>query len=330
MEQQKNYHKARVWSLAFVGVLVLIIGGMLVSIITNPYDSGVLMGASLSGNNQYGGKVAATKDYVFMARPEGVVQYNQAEATSKVVYEGQVSHLNPYDGWVYFVEDGGIYRIAYYGGEKQPLGNAKNVTYMSVNGLWIYYLQQDGNIGKLRTDGKQQRLITDGKVKFTAFESDNRIIVATDGTTIYRMKTDGTDCLELATGKNITRMLYTLDRLFYCDDGQVKQIKSVEAGRDDGTTYGELAATVFTYDVNQENRGQIFYLKDGQLWVRLLASPQKGHEQEEDFYLAHVADAVDLYSVDADVYYHDTAGGLHRVYIGRTNDQYQTQVEVVE
>ncbi len=328
MEQQ--YHKARTLSLVFVVIVAVIVIGMVVGILSTPYDSGVLVGASLSGNNQYGGKLTASNDYLFYVQEGKVIQHNRESAQTKVIYEGNVTHLNPYDGWLYFVENGTIWRIAYYGGGKVQMGTADKVTFMSVNGLWIYYLQQDGRIGKMRTDGKEQRLITDGNIRFTAFESANRIIVATDGVKLYRMKTDGTACSVLSDGTRISRMIYTLDRLFYCDDGQVKQIKSVEAGQDDGTTYGGLTATVFTYDVDSENRGQIYYLKDGQLWVKKLQSPQRGHEKEEDYYLAHVPDAVDLYSVDSDVFYHNAEGKLHRVYISRSEETYQTQVEIVE
>lgn len=327
---EQNYNKARGISLVFVAIVAIVIACMVVGILSQPYDSGILIGTSLSGNNQYGGTVTAGNDYLFYVQNGGIVQEERDGDGVKTIYEGDVSYLNPYDGWLYFVEDGAIWRIAYYGGGKTQMGNVQNVTMMSVNGLWIYYLQQDGNIGKLQTNGQGQRLITDGKVKFTAFESANRIVVATDGKAIYRMRTDGTDLQTVAQGENITRMLYTLDNLVYCDNGQIHMIKSVEAGQDDGVKFDGLQAEVFTYDVDSENRGQIFYMKDDQLWVKKLRTPQKGHEEEKDIFLANAKHVTDLYSVASDVFYHTTSGELVRVYVSENRDKVQTQVEVVE
>ncbi len=327
-KQQRNYTKARRVSLVFVAIIGVILVAMLYGILSTPYDSGVLAGAALSGNNQYGGKVVASNDYLFYVHDGKVIQQSKDSGDKKTIYEGDVSYLNPYDGWLYFVEDGAIWRIAYYGGQKVQIGTADKVTLMSVNGLWIYYLQQDGIIGKVRSDGQEQRNITDGGMVFTAFESANRILLATDGKNIYQMKTDGADCKVLVKGSNITRMIYTLDNLFYCDNGQIKLIKSVEAGQDDGTTFDGVAAEIFTYDVDRENRNQLIYVKDGQLRARKLRTIV--HADEEDFLLDHVSDIVDLYCVNGDLYYHDTTGKLYHMYISEVEKGFETETSLMK
>lgn len=327
-KHQQNYTKARRVSLVFVAVIAIILVAMLWGILSTPYDSGVLAGAALSGNNQYGGKVVASNDYLFYVQEGKVIQQSKEDGQAKVIYEGDASHLNPYDGWLYFLEAGTIQRIAYYGGQAVQIGTADQVTLMSVNGLWIYYLQQDGTIGKVRSDGQEQRAITDGSIAFTAFESANRILLATDGKNIYQMKTDGADCKVLVKGTNITRMIYTLDNLFYCDDGRIKLIKSVEAGQDDGTTFDGVSAELFTYDVDHENRNQLIYVKDGQLWARKLRSIV--HDKEEEFLLGTVTDIVDLYCVNGDLYYHDAVGNLYHMYLSETEQGFETETRVVE
>ena len=325
--EQNNHNKALKLSVIFVVLIAVIIGGMLLIIGTAPYDSGILAGATLSGNNQYGGTLAHTNDYMFYVVNHQILQYDEEAEQTKVIYNGNasISHLNPFDGWLYFVEQGNIYRIAYYGGAKEPFVETGSVKMMSVNGLWIYYCDQNGIISKIRTDQKGQKSLTDGTVKFTAFEAANRIILATDGKNIYRMKTDGTDCNVLVKGSNISFMLYTLDDLYYADNGTVKRIKSVEAKQNDGTVFTEVAADLFNYNIDSENRGQLFFMKDGQLTVRKLQTIK--HKKDEERALATLTDVTDLYSVGTDIYYHNKAGQL---YLVRINDSEVSPPELIK
>ena len=321
MKQNHNEKAARRLSIIFVAFVVAITVGILGSIFLAPYDTGILIGASLSGNNQYGGELTVTNDYLFYLQGNTVMRQQRGGEELEKVYEGDVSYLNPFDGWLYFLQDGKIMRTTYYGGLVTQLGQADNIQMMSVNGLWIYYLTDEGKLFKLRADGEQLFPLTDGSVKFTSFESANRIILATDGKDIYRMKMDGTELSKYKKGTNITRMLYTLDNLYYCDNGKVVQVKSVQAMQDDGCKFSELNAEIFTYNINAENRGCVYYVKGDELRVRKLQTIK--HKEEEDVLLTKVTDIADLYSVDGDLYYHDTKGNLFFV---RINDA-ETTVE---
>ncbi len=325
--EQNNQKKATLLSVVFISLMVLIVAGMLLAIALTPYDSGILAGASLSGNNQYGGTLAYSNDYVFYVVGEQIMRHAPEEQQTQSIYTGtgKLSHLNPFDGWLYFVENGTIKRIAYYGDQPTVIGSAQNVTAMSVNGLWIYYCDTDGILHKIRTDGEKYARLTDGSIPFTTFESANRIILATDGKNIYRMKTDGADCKVLVEGIDISFMLYTLDNLYYADNGVVKQLKSVEARQDDGTSYTEIAVDLFNYNTDSEHRGQLFYLKDGQLKVRKLQTIQ--HAKEEERPLCTLTDVQDLYAVGGDIYYHDKAGQL---YLVRINDSEVSPPEAVK
>ncbi len=323
MEQNHNEKAARKLSIVFVAFVVAITVGILGSIFLAPYDTGILIGSSLSGNNQYGGELTVTNDYLFYLQGNTIMRQQRGGEELEKVYEGNVSYLNPFDGWMYFLQDGKIMRTTYYGGMVTQLGTADNIKMMSVNGMWIYYLTDEGKLFKLRADGERLFTLTDGSVKFTAFEAANRIILATDGKDIYRMKMDGTGLCLYREGTNITRMLYTLDNLYYCDSGNVIQVKSVEAKQNDGATYGELTAEIFTYNINSENRGCIYYVKGDELRVRKLQTIK--HKEEEDVLLTKVSDVKDLYSVDADLYFHDTKGNLFFVRI----NQAETVIEPV-
>ncbi len=322
MEINQNEKPARKLAIVFVAFVLAVTVGVLGAIVLSPYDTGILSGASLSGNNQYGGELTVTNDYLFYLQKGAIMRQQRGGEELETVYQGNVSYLNPFDGWLYFLQNGCIYRTTYYGGMVTQMGTAQNVKSMSVNGLWIYYLTQNGELFKMRTDGEQLFQLSNGSVKFTAFEAANRIILATDGKNIYRMKMDGTACSVLREGKNITRMLYTLDNLFYCDNGEVLQVKSVEANQNDGTTYGGITADIFTYNINAENRGCVYYVKGEELRVRKLQSIQ--HAQEEDVFLTKVPDITDLYSVDGDLYYHDKAGNLFFVRINEAETTVET------
>ncbi len=318
MEMNPSEQKARKISYWFVAIAALLVVAVLLTVLLIPYDSGLLMGTALSGNNQQGGEIAYTNDYLFYVQNGQIMQYDKGNDTTKSIYTGKVSYLNPMEGWLYFVENGQIHRIAYYGGIKTAIGDTQKVTMMSVNGLWIYYLDEQGCLHKIRSDGEKHSQLTDGSIPFTAFESANRIILATDGTAIYQMLTDGTECQELCRGTNISMMLYTLDHLYYCDNGQIKRIQSVEAGQADGTDFAPLEATLFNYDVNDENRGLLYYVKDEQLYLRKLQSILEEHSKEEEVLLAKTPGITDLYSIDSDVFYHDQEGNFFRVRINQT------------
>jgi hypothetical protein len=316
MDTKQKELRARTISLAFVISIGLILAAILLVVFATPYDSGVLSGASLSGNNQYGGLVTASRDYLFYVQDDCIMRSSLVEEEpAQKIYDGNATCLNPYDGWLYFLQEGKIMRIAYYGGGSMQIGTVDNVKQMSVNGLWIYFLDENGRLGKVRSDGEAQRLFSDESVAFTAFESANRIVLATDGKDIYSMKTDGSQLQRLVEGKAISRMIYTLDSLYYCDEGQIKEIRSVEAGRDDGTSYGGVSAEIFNYNTDSRGRGQIFYVANGQLRVRKLESVE--NETEEDVLLCKAQGLVDLYSIGSDLYYHNTKGQLFQV---RIND----------
>lgn len=316
MEINKNEKPARRLAICFVIFVAVVIVGILGTILAVPYDTGILIGSSLSGNNQYGGELTVTNDYMFYVQEGTVVRTQRGGEETLTVYQGEVSYLNPFDGFLYFVQNGKIMRTTYNGTFPIQMGSADNVKMMSVNGSWIYYLTNTGDLFKLRTDGEKCFALTEkNDVKFTAFEAANRIVLATDGKNMYRMRMDGTECTVIAKGTNITRMVYTLDNLYYCDNGDVLQIKSVEAKQSDGTSYGGVKAPIFTYNVDSENRGCIYYWNNGELRVRKLQTIQ--HNKEEDMLLTKVQDLTDLYSVDGDLYFHDTAGSLFFVKVNQ-------------
>ncbi len=308
-----NEASARRISYAFLAVAAVIIAALLFGILAEPYDSGVLSGSNLSGNNQYGGTLCATNDYLFFVTGGALVREERATGKREEVMQGDLRCLNPYDGWLYYLCDGGIYRVGYFGGQPLALGPERGVTSMSVNGLWLYYLQ-NGSLYKVRTDGRHRSRLTGDNVTVTAFEAANRLVVYTDGRTLYRMRTDGSDVAVLAEGGSISRMLYTLDDVFYCDGGEVKRLASVEAGRREAAEFSPLAATVFTYDVNARGRGQLYYLKGDELWLRQLRSVEDAAEEER--LLLRGVQAVDLYSAAGRLFYHTGQGELFEVTVG--------------
>ena len=306
-ERQKP---ARLPALVFVALVALIGLGMLWAIVSTPYDSGVLAGAALSGNNQYGGAVTATNDYLFYVADGGIQRVDRGTGERQTVYTGPASYLNAYDGWLYFVADGRIVRMAYYGGLGSFVGACDSVSMLSVNGLWLYYTDGAGALYKVRADGRQTTCLTGPDVTVKAFEAANRIVVFTDGKTLYRMKTDGADRQVLAEGP-VERMLYTLDDVYYAAGGAVNRLQSVEAGRPDGTSFSPLQADLFTFTTTQKGRGMVYYYANGALRLRLLQSGEDPLEEEST--VLAVDRPRDLYVIGTDLLFHTADGTLMRV-----------------
>ncbi len=306
--------KAKITALTFIAIIVLLIAGIIIPVFVLPYDSGILSSANLMGNLNFGGKIAETTDYIFKVEGNKIIRTDKSTMENPLtIYEsktGKPEFLNPFDGWVWFIDNGKIFRIAYYGQVMQEFTTPNGASKMSVNGSWIYFVDSaDNKVYKIRDNGKNFKPVTGMAVK--SYACDNRKILFLDlQNNLHVADTDGSDDKILDT--NVSLFTYTLDELFYIKNGEILHVPSLVAGYDAGLTYTSVKADVFNYTTNKaDGRGRLFFVKDNTLFVKQLATENNNMEQVAT--LDNKAGKVDtIYCVDGMIYY-GTKDGLKEI-----------------
>lgn len=297
--------KAKITAIIFIGVVILVLAGIIIPVCVLPYDSGILSSANLMGNLNFGGGMGETTDYIFETVDNKIVRYEKGSKNDPlVIYESAIDkpeYLNPYDGWVWFVDGGKIFRIAYYGQVIQEFTTPNGASRMSVNGSWIYFMDAvDNKVYKIRDNGDSLKPVT--KVPVKSYASDNRKIVFIDmENNLCVANTDGSDSKILDTDVSI--FTYTLDELYYLKDGVILHIPSLAAGYDAGLIYTPEKAETFTYATDTANgRGRLFFLRENTLYCKQLATENNNTEQ-----LVTLAEGLEdiqvMYYISGRIYY---------------------------
>lgn len=313
MSDHKNDVKsAKKTAALFVGLAVVIAAVIIGTMLIMPYDPGTLAPATLSSNLSYGGLVTETDDYIFYRTKSGDLgRISRENGETTVIYEGNVSFLNPLDGFLYFIDGGDIKKTTYFGTVSETVGDVTGVRKMSLNGNWIYFVGQDFYLYKMRNDGKMLTKLSDGCID--GFTADNRVVVYSDESGIHKIASDGTGKTDLADGK-VDNFCYTLDDLYYCTDGKIKRISSVVSGVDVGLNFNEVMGSVFAFTTDTSGRGVLFYL-DGAGTIHQKNLESERERSEEDVALISAPDAADLFYAGGQLYYHDQNGDLFAVTI---------------
>ncbi len=297
--------KAKVTALVFILVIVLILAGIIIPVFVLPYDSGILSSANLAGNLNFEGQMCETTDYIFKVEGNKIIRTDKNTMENPLtIYEsekGIPTYLNPFDGWIWFIDGGKIYRLAYYGQVMQELSIPNGATRLSVNGSWIYFVDaKDSKVYKVRDNGKNLKPVTNTAVK--SYVADNRKIVFLDNqNNLHVANTDGSDDSVLDT--NVTLFTYTLDELYYLKNGEVLHIPTLVAEYDAGLSYAPVKADIFNYTTNKtDGRGRLFFAKDNILYCKQLAT--ENNNMEQTAILDVNAGKVDIiYCVNGKVYY---------------------------
>ena len=297
--------KAKLTAIIFIAIMVLLVAGIIIPVFVLPYDSGILSSSNIGGNLNFKGQMCETTDYIFKVEGNKIIRTDKdTKASELIIYEsksGEPTYLNPFDGWIWFIDGGKIYRLAYYGQVMQELSIPNGATQMSVNGSWIYFVDaKDNKVYKIRDNGENLKPITN--IPVLSYSSDNRKIVFLDlKNNLHVANTDGSEDKVLDT--NVSLFTYTLDELYYLKKGEILHIPSLAAGYDAGLVYTPVKADVFTYTTNKaDGRGRLFFAKDNILYCKQLATENNNMEQTAT--LDEKAGRVDvIYCVDGMVYY---------------------------
>lgn len=299
--------KAKKTSAVFVALAVIIVAAMVAAMVIIPYDPGTLAPATLSSNLCYGGNVTETDDYVFFRQRNGNLgRLSRENGEIKTVFEGDVSCLNPLDGFIYFIDGGDIKKTTYYGTVSESIGIMTGCRKMSLNGNWIYFIGQDFYLYKMRFDGNDLKKISDGCIE--DFTADNRIVVYSDQNGLHKMASDGTKKATLVDRK-VDRFCYTLDDIYYSLDGKISKIPAIVSGVDVGLKFSATDGTLFSLTTSSDGRGMLFYINGaGELHQKMLESERE--RSEEDTLLCSAPEAVDLYYAAGSLFFHNGAGDL--------------------
>lgn len=311
-DQRNDQTKAKKTAALFVGMAVIVMSVIIGIILYIPYDPGTLAPATLSSNLFYKGYVTETDDYVFVRMKNGDLgRISRESGTTAVIYEGDVSYINPLDGFVYFIDGGQIKKTPFYGAISETVGDVTDCRKMSLNGNWIYFVGGDFYLYKMRTDGKMLKKLSDGCIN--DFTADNRVVVYSDLNGIHKIATDGSKKTTLLD-RQVDSFCYTLDDLYYSVDRKICKIPSVVSGVDVGLKFTEISGSIFAFTTDNSGRGMIFYI-DGEGYIHQRSLESERERSEEDVTLCQAPKATDLYYAGGQLYFHDENDILYSVTI---------------
>lgn len=282
------------------------------SLLMRPYDDGSLSPYNSSGNLNYGGRVAATATYEFVSIPgDGLYRKTTADGTFDKIYGGEVSSVNPVNGWVYYVADGKLIRSDYLGLTIEEMVTGIAVKDMSVNGYWVYFTDTEGNLYKMRRDGSDKRQMETGGIQVVRYTADNRKVIFTALDGIYIMKSDGSGVEKLYDGQ-YPFFAYSNDNLFYTDGEKVyRRFQLVTDIDGSAYPYREISARVFNYAFDGEGRGLVYYMTPEGLNVRKLYVSED--RPEEDVFVCDIQDVKEIYCAGYNIYCYNTNGEVYHI-----------------
>ena len=158
--------------------------------------------------------------------------------------------------------NGGVSKIQTDGtGAANVVDVGKESSYgFEVSGDWIYYSTKPGSIYKTKTDGTEKTKIAD----ISSFEGDMKVsgdsIYYVDGTSLFKMKTGGTEVMKLS--ENVVIYAVEGDWIYYGEKNEKGEFENVNRMRTDGTEQSKLVEGTFT----AIDGDSLYYSKDDWLY----------------------------------------------------------------
>ncbi|MDP4180550.1 MAG: DUF5050 domain-containing protein [Bacillota bacterium] len=156
-------------------------------------------------NNNYISFINIVGDWIYFANSD---QYPVKDEQSRLykmktngnsftkVTSDKVSYVNIVDDWIYYVNESDYdkpYKIRLDGNGRQKISD-ESVSDIVVSNGWIYY-ESDGNLGKMRTNGKDESVLCEeitGNINLNKTKDELFFSINNDeGKEIYEISTDG-------------------------------------------------------------------------------------------------------------------------------------------
>ncbi|MGN1080986.1 MAG: DUF5050 domain-containing protein [Acutalibacteraceae bacterium] len=243
-KENKRIYKYASWALVLI--LIAVIGGLVGYILVGPYDPGTLSVTGSCGNLSNGGYLNQYMSYsTYYAEGDSMYCIDSEGNTTIVLDDKNISHINADRNYIYYLTDGKIFSIHNKLTKKQ-LCDTK-ATAMSVNGGWIYFTDENGDLYKTATDGKYLRRV--GTVNVTgSFAVDNGYVYYTNGSNLYKIRANGIESTKVLLADDAEGYFCYLDNtIFYETVGG--EIWSVSA-EDGGTKMKREESSLFNYSYN--------------------------------------------------------------------------------
>lgn len=163
---------------------------------------------------------------------------------------------------IYYSDMGGVSKIQTDGtGAANVVDVGKESSYgFEVSGDWIYYSTKPGSIYMTKTDGTEKTKIAD----ISSFQGDMKVsgdsIYYADGTSLFKMKTDGTGAIKLSDNAVIHAV--EGDWIYYGKKNEKGEFENINRMRTDGTEQSKLTEGTFT----AIDGDSLYYSKDDGLY----------------------------------------------------------------
>lgn len=205
-----------------------------------------------SGNNLMNGGIAAIQgDYIYYTTNTGEVYKQKTDGSSKMLIAPAGStHINVFDGWVYYINNFTVYAVRTDGTQVHPLtnnntGNDIYARYLMVyNGYFYYSNALKGNNGylfripidydesaiptKITGHIPNQFIVSDELIYFISDEKDDKIFtIPINGGKNVEITSVGVKYFNIDTATNKIYYLSKLDMNLYCCNLDGSDVKLV-------------------------------------------------------------------------------------------------------
>ncbi len=243
--ENKNIYKIAAWVLTVL--LTVAIGGMCFYIFTGPYDPGTLEVSGSCANLSQNGRVNDINGgATYFAEGDAMYCIDLNGKKTIVLDAKDISHINPEKNYIYYISENQIYSI--YNKVSITKLTDKKATAMSVNGGWIYFVDENGVMNKMSTDGKTSRVLSAVTVT-GSFAVDNGMIYFANGNTLYSIRANGLESTKKVLADDAQGMFsYYKNAIFYLNTkGEVWSF-STDTGE---SRIKRCDSTLFNFSYNQ-------------------------------------------------------------------------------
>lgn len=194
--------------------------------------------------------------YVYY-EPDGgskLLRYNIDTKSSETIVPGMFSRVcNIIDGWIYYDDYDGLYRVKTDGTNKMKLLD-NDVYYSHIDSCGIYYLKLESDLTiegyyKVNLDGTDSKMLINDLVSESPFEVYKDYIYYHQEDGMYRVKKDGTDKKKIIN-QSIQEFKIIDDHIYYKSQGDLysavcdgeEQEKLIE---DSGLSFAKYKDNIF-------------------------------------------------------------------------------------
>lgn len=264
-----------------------------IKLILNVMEDKVSSRGNSIGNIMNKGIAASDGSWVYYSNlNEGGKLYKESLSSGQNIQltSDEVSYINVYNGWIYFLSKGDMYRIKNDGSSLTRI-TSDNANYINIVDGYIYYFDSSkGGIWKIRVDSldyEDPSNIKATEVKdrysypyrydvFTQIAVDNNYVYfqnLEDGLSLYKMRIDGSEAYSKINTGEVRNINIYGEYLYFTEGGKIYKIRNNGSDKTLITReQGDYINVVngWIYFRNNSDSGKLYKIKiDGSYLVKL-------------------------------------------------------------